>query len=262
MRATFGEVGELHELEGPRDPGPAVALVEVLAPAQAVSDVALDVEVRKQRVALEDGVERSLVSGCLGDVDAVDEDLPGGGLFEAGQHAQGRRLAAPGRTEQRVELAGCDVDVDAVHGDDLVEGLAQADDRDRSSRTSCGLGVGHAEECRSFTSPYCCPYTVERAGMSRRAGRNVPSSRRLCPFERRYCPVERASRRPFPRSPTPKAVAPSVRPLLTWARRRDARCTGGWPTGTPRQRCRRSTRARRGHGRWCRRRLAARARCR
>ena len=108
-----------------------VLLVEVLAPPQAVGDVLLDVEVREERVALEDRVDRALVRRRLRDVDPVDEDLAVGRLLEPGQHAQRRGLAAARGPEQREELARLDLEVDAVDGGDAVELLAQPDDRDR-----------------------------------------------------------------------------------------------------------------------------------
>jgi hypothetical protein len=56
---------------------------------------------------------------------AVEQDPSARRALEAGDHPQRRRLPAPGRPEQREELARRHVDVDAVHGDDVVESLAE-----------------------------------------------------------------------------------------------------------------------------------------
>jgi hypothetical protein len=65
--------------------------------AQPVADVLGDVHVREQRVVLEDGVDVALVRRHAGDRLAGEQDLALGRLLEAGDHAQGRRLAAARR---------------------------------------------------------------------------------------------------------------------------------------------------------------------
>ncbi len=54
----------------------------------------------------------------VGHVLAVDADRPAVGVFEAGDHAQRRRLAAARRAEERDELALVDRDVEVL--DDLI----------------------------------------------------------------------------------------------------------------------------------------------
>ena len=66
-------------------------------------------------------------------VDAVEEDLPIGGLFEAAQHAQRGGLATSRGAEQGEELSRHDLEVDPVDSGDAVELLAEPDDRDRST---------------------------------------------------------------------------------------------------------------------------------
>ena len=61
--------------------------------------------VREQAVGLEDHSHVALVGRRPRDVLAVDDDAAGVGLVEAGDEAQRSRLAAPGRAEQRDELA-------------------------------------------------------------------------------------------------------------------------------------------------------------
>src|SRR6201999_1754799 len=86
---------------------------------------------REQRVGLEHGVDRTLVRGIPRDVAAVEFDAAGVRLFEAGDHAQRRRLTATRRPEQRVELPGRYVEVDARNGGDSGEGLDQTLQPDR-----------------------------------------------------------------------------------------------------------------------------------
>jgi hypothetical protein len=52
------------------------------------------VEMREERVALEDGVDRPLVRRALRDIDPVEEDLAVGRLLEPAQHAQRGGLSA------------------------------------------------------------------------------------------------------------------------------------------------------------------------
>ena len=54
---------------------------------------------------------------------AVEHDAAGGRLVEAGEHAQQRRLAAAGGTEQREELALVDDQRQIVDGDEVAEPL-------------------------------------------------------------------------------------------------------------------------------------------
>ena len=93
--AAAGVLGEPHQLERLGHARVAGLPVEVLAPPQAVRDVLLHVEVREERIALEDGVDRALVGRALRHVDAVEEDPAIRGLLEPAEHAQRGGLAAP-----------------------------------------------------------------------------------------------------------------------------------------------------------------------
>src|SRR5690606_13004535 len=86
-------------------------------------DVALDRQVREERVALEDGVGRAAVWRQVGDVGAVDPDPPAARPLEAGDHPQRGRLAAAARPEQREELAAVDREIEAADGRQLAEAL-------------------------------------------------------------------------------------------------------------------------------------------
>ena len=80
---------------------------------------------------LEDRVDVALVRRDAGDRLAGEEDLALGRLLEAGDHPQGRRLAAAGRAEQAVERAAAAiVQRHPVDRDDVAEALRDVDDLD------------------------------------------------------------------------------------------------------------------------------------
>ncbi len=93
---------------------------------EAEGDVPLDVEVREQRVGLEDRVDVALVGRLLGDVLAAEVDAALGRVLEAADHPQRRRLAAARRAEQRVEGAALDRERELVDGGHLAEALGDA----------------------------------------------------------------------------------------------------------------------------------------
>ena len=62
-------------------------------------------EVRKQGVILEHGADVALIRLALIDDLAVEQDVAGGGLLEAGDQAQRGGLAASGRAQQGEETA-------------------------------------------------------------------------------------------------------------------------------------------------------------
>ena len=83
-----------------------------LGDAERERDVLAHRHVRVERVGLEHHGDAPLGRRHVGDVDAVDEDLPCGDHLEAGDHAQQRGLAAAGRPEQGAELALVDGEVE------------------------------------------------------------------------------------------------------------------------------------------------------
>ena len=85
---------------------------------------------REEGIALEDRVDGPSLGCQVGDVDAVDPDRPPVGPFKAANHAQRGRLAATRGPEQREELPGTDLEVDALHGDDVVVVLLEFGDYD------------------------------------------------------------------------------------------------------------------------------------
>jgi hypothetical protein len=61
----------------------------------------------------------------------ADADRAAGDALESRQHAQARRLAAPGWSEQDEKLAARDVQGELVHGHHPAEGLADLLERHR-----------------------------------------------------------------------------------------------------------------------------------
>src|SRR5262245_29684631 len=129
MRAPLSESAEPDELERLRNP-PAAFVLRDLLEAKAEPHVLLDGQMREQRVALEDRVDRSLVGRRLRDVDVTDANPPRVGALEAGDHPQRRGLAAAGGAEQREELAAADLERHVVDGGDVLEGLPHALEND------------------------------------------------------------------------------------------------------------------------------------
>ena len=86
--------------------------------------------VRIERVVLEHHRHVAVFRRHVVDHLAVDPDLAAGDVLEAGDHPQRRRLAAAGRADQHDELLVGDVEIDAAHGDCVVEVLDDVAKRD------------------------------------------------------------------------------------------------------------------------------------
>ena len=80
----------------------------MLGDLEAEGNVFADAEVGEERVVLEDRVERAFFRREVGDVVAVEQDAALIGRFETCGHAQQRRFAATGWTEQREGFAVLD----------------------------------------------------------------------------------------------------------------------------------------------------------
>ena len=109
--------------------------------AQPVADVLGDVHVREQGVVLEDRVHVAPVGRDAGDGLAGEVDLARGRLLEAGDHAQGRGLAAARRPEERVERPARDRQAHRVDRDDVPEPLGHVHDLDVRRRVVVGVDV-------------------------------------------------------------------------------------------------------------------------
>jgi len=101
------------EIEDVADTG--VDIADAMA-AKTKLDVLADGEMRKECVTLEDGADITLVGLAMIDGFAVEKDVAGGGLFEAGDQAEGGRFAASGRPEEGEEFAARHREGDAVEG--------------------------------------------------------------------------------------------------------------------------------------------------
>ena len=113
---AVGEAAHLHQVERLRHALADLGLGRA-ALLQAVGDVLGDAHVREERVRLEHGVDVAAVRRCAEHDLSRDADVAGVRLLEAGDHAQGRRLAAAGRPEQRDELARLDRERQVVDGE-------------------------------------------------------------------------------------------------------------------------------------------------
>ena len=162
--------------------------------AQAVGDVLGDGHVREQGVVLEYGVDVALVRRNTLHELARDADRPSVGLLEAGKHAQGRRLATAGRSEQRQELAGLDGEIDLVDGDDRAEALRHTGQLDRAAdggldimlpallcharppTLSIGSLLPRTQVSRTVTSPISRPAIVVMSSSSTQKSAGLPTA--------------------------------------------------------------------------------------
>jgi hypothetical protein len=168
-----------------------VVLADALL-AQPVAHVLRDVHVREQGVVLEHRVDVATVRRHARDRLAREIDLALGGLLEARDHAQGRRLAAARRAEERVERPARHDEVHAVDGDDVAEALGHALDVHIGD---VGLGVRRrmlAQPLRGDRRPRDRLVVVVRVVRAlRRRGRGQADNPRLLAAGHRPCPAVR-----------------------------------------------------------------------
>src|SRR3954471_9826621 len=104
--------------------------LRALADAQPEGDVLAHGHVLERRVVLEDEADAAALRGQGRGVLVGDDDAPGVGQLEAGDHAQQRRLARAAGPEQRSERAVLHVEGDVVERAELPELLRHAVNRD------------------------------------------------------------------------------------------------------------------------------------
>jgi hypothetical protein len=121
-RQSVAEPLEAHQLERTRD-FLADHRVGELAHFQAERDVLGGGEVGKERVALEDEPRVPAVGRQVRHVAAAESDPARRDGHEAGDHPQGRRLAAPARTEQHDQLALLDRQREVANGVEVTVAL-------------------------------------------------------------------------------------------------------------------------------------------
>src|SRR3954466_7243525 len=122
---ALAQAAELHEREGLGDARADLVAAD-LAAFEPEADVALDAQVREQRVGLEDRVDVAAIGRVLGDLVATEEDAALGRVLEAADHPPRGRLAAARGPEQGVEGAARPLEVERVDGGRLAEPLRHA----------------------------------------------------------------------------------------------------------------------------------------
>jgi len=128
---------------------PLLLLLRHLPHAQPERQVFVDGLVWIERVVLEDHRDVAIARGEVVHDLAGDPDLARADLLEPGDHAQGSRLAAPGRADEYDELALCDLEVEVT-------------DRDHVAAVDLGkvdeLDLGHYPR----TAPAVSPNAIRR----------------------------------------------------------------------------------------------------
>lgn len=97
----------------------------LLKVAESESDILGYSQMRKKRKVLEDQVDRSLVRWSSGDVNPVEQNCPGGGLLEPGDHPQQSGFAATARAEKGEKLTAMNVERDAIDRREIGKSLAR-----------------------------------------------------------------------------------------------------------------------------------------
>ena len=133
------ERAEADAVQHGRDPPASLDRIDA-ALAQAEADIVGDAEMRKQRVVLEDEADVALVGGQARQVAVSQPDGARRRRHEAGDEAQGRRLAASARAEQRNELARADADGEVLQH--LRGAVMRADMVERQLGRAAGLAGG------------------------------------------------------------------------------------------------------------------------
>jgi hypothetical protein len=102
------------------------------AHAQGRGDVLPDGHMRIERIGLEDHRKVAVAGMPIGDVVAADADGAAVRRFQSGDDPQKRGLAAPGHADQRQELTGAHVEVDALQDIVAAETFADAENLERT----------------------------------------------------------------------------------------------------------------------------------
>ena len=113
-----------------------------VADEQPEADVLGHVEVREERVALEDHRHVPAAGAQLGDVASADQDPAGRRLLEPGDEAQQRRLPAARRPQDDEELAVAHLQVEALEGCDRAVALAEGFDPEAAQGPSPRAKIG------------------------------------------------------------------------------------------------------------------------
>jgi hypothetical protein len=125
-RSPVGVGLHLHELQHLKRLCLARLLVDALH-LQAEGDVVDEVEMRKERVILKHHRRTAIGGTGMGDLALRKHDVAFGHRLMSGSHAQRRRLAATGWTEQAAIGAGRHLEIDGVDGERIAVALRQSD---------------------------------------------------------------------------------------------------------------------------------------
>src|SRR6266545_610610 len=137
---------------------------------QAVGDVVQGRHARCQVELLENEPDplgpqrREVMVGQFGDVEPVDDDLPGAGAVQRAHHMQQRRLARPRRPNDRHQLTAADLQVDVAERPDPA-GVFAADPAQHHDR------FGRATH---FATPTLTPSAMTRPLTSTWPAANIP----------------------------------------------------------------------------------------
>ncbi len=105
---------------------------------QWIADVLTHVHVRVEREELEDKGDVACRGATVGDVLIAEQNTSRSRQFQAGDHSQGRGLAAAGRTEQAEERAVRYGEARILHRNEVAEGFLQMFDLDFRHRGQSG----------------------------------------------------------------------------------------------------------------------------
>jgi hypothetical protein len=123
MRRTLVRVVlHLDQIKGPVD-GTVPLGATLLRHPKTEGDVLPNRHVREEGIALKDRVDRAPLGGNVGDVFSVEDDPPRIGRLETGNHAEERRLAAAGRTQQTEHLSLANIEGHLAHRGVVAEEL-------------------------------------------------------------------------------------------------------------------------------------------
>ena len=155
---TVGVLGEVERLEQLLGPGPGVAAGQAVGAGLADELVAPAVLV-SGGVALTDVPDRAPDRGPVADdVEAGDLRRPRSRADQRGQHPERRRLAGAVRTEERDQLAGRDLQVEAANGlDRLLVARVVAGEPDGADHRPPGVHlvvVGHDHYARNQSGQF------------------------------------------------------------------------------------------------------------
>ena len=124
--------------------------------------------VGEQRVGLKHHARGALVRRQAGDVLVIEQHAPAGRRQKAGNHAQGRGLAAAGGTEQRDQFAFAHGKLEVVDGERGAEPLGELFNRQARHQTTLDkLTKRSVRTISAPTSRICAVATAESVGSMR-----------------------------------------------------------------------------------------------